>query len=131
MAEIYIRLSGDGFKPSVLSERIGLPIEIISETGVIAKRGKYKGKPSPHGMGIIDISIPDISINTLVGVYSARLYDWKKILHELYVDDITIGINTFGLEYELDFGFRLLGDLASMKIGLEIHNGGTTVPKTI
>lgn len=55
---IDIRLEGEHFSPSRFMQLSQIPIEIIAEAGVIAKRGRYRGKPSPYGMALWSVLHP-------------------------------------------------------------------------
>ena len=50
-----IELYGDQFSPTSLMNKTGIEIEILAEFGEISKMGRHKGKPSPYGLGSIQI----------------------------------------------------------------------------
>lgn len=130
MASIYIRFTGDGFKPAEIASELGVEILILASSGSIATRGRYKGKPSPYGMGIIEINHPTTTLNNLVSEYAEKLIIWKPILTDNGVTEITLGVNTYGDDYELDLGIETLGNLHFMEVSLEVHASSSSLPAT-
>lgn len=53
---IDIVFEGDKFSPNMLGEGIGMPIESIAEYGEIGKKGRYKDKALPYGLGLLKIT---------------------------------------------------------------------------
>lgn len=52
---LTIFFSGDKFSAREFKAKTKLPLKINAEKGEIAKRGKYKGKPSPYSSAYLSI----------------------------------------------------------------------------
>ncbi len=76
---INIQLKGDDFSPTMLREKTNLPIEVIIDSGDIAKIGRYKGKKSPYGIGVISFLFDEAKV---IG-YSNKLKKIKRTEHHL------------------------------------------------
>jgi len=93
---IDIRLEGSKFSPKKLKAITNLPVEILAEKGEIAKKGRYKGKPSPYGIALIPVNESSKeNLSTVMSRYTQMLLkDGKKALKESGVEEIVVDIET-------------------------------------
>jgi hypothetical protein len=123
-ASLDIRFEGSRFYPSKLKERTSLPIKVLAEYGEISAKGRYKGMPSPYGMGIIEISKPEIktNISALILEYCNRLLDNKNDLKECGVDDIIFDIErSKDAPAEILLSTNILRNLSALNATVEFH----------
>ena len=85
---IDIQFKGNGFSPSRLRDLTGLPVEPIIESGEISQIGRYKGKPSPYGFGLLKVEPKANVIYKYANILNAK----KKALVEAKVDEIVFDI---------------------------------------
>jgi len=76
---LNIIISGNNFIPSHIK---GLDIETIINSGDISKIGRYRGKPSPYGIGVISFEY-----------CPKKVLDCLDILKDVEFDDINFQLN--------------------------------------
>ena len=86
---ISIKITGDTFSPSEAERVTGLSLSRTIEPGEIAPRGRYKGRPSPHGYA--NLSAPDEppedgKLAALLGSFLLHV----ETLRQLGADDIVV-----------------------------------------
>ncbi len=121
---IDIRFEGSKFYPSKLKRKLNLPIEVLAEYGEISTSGRYKGQPSPYGMGLLEISLLEKqkNINELFQEYCIKLFGWKEDLKEFGVDEIIIDIaNTSEFPVDISISNDILHNLSSINARVEFH----------
>lgn len=121
---IDIRFEGNRFYPSKLKRKLNLPIEVLAEYGTIAANGRYKGQPSPYGMGLLEIS-PEKqeNINDLFLEYCNKLLEWKDDLKECGVDEIIIDIaNAKNSPFDISLSIDVLHNLSLINARVELHS---------
>lgn len=89
-AYIDIQLKGNGFSPKALKRITNLPLEILVESGQIAKIGRYKGEKSPFGIALLKL---EDSENVLID-WSRKLLKIKDKLAETQVEEIIFDIES-------------------------------------
>jgi hypothetical protein len=97
---------------------------VLAEYGEISAKGRYKGMPSPYGMGIIEISKPEIktNISALILEYCNRLLDNKNDLKECGVDDIIFDIErSKDAPAEILLSTNILRNLSALNATVEFH----------
>jgi hypothetical protein len=122
---IDIRFEGSKFYPSKLKRKLNLPIEILAEYGAIAPNGRYKGQPSPYGMGLLEISSPEKqdNLNDLFQEYCTKLLEWKDDLKECGVDEIIIDIaNNRDFPADISLSHDVLHNLSLINARVELHS---------
>ena len=87
---IDIHFKGNSFSPKKLSELTRLPIESLVESGEISKIGRYRGKPSPYGIGLLKLN-PEENV---IDKYCTILLGYKSALKESKVEEILFDIET-------------------------------------
>jgi hypothetical protein len=93
---IDIRLEGSEFSPKKLMKLTNLPLEVLAEKGEIAHIGRYKGKPFPYGMALLEVKEKSgENFNAALGRYmQILLKDGKKALMESGVNEVVVDIET-------------------------------------
>jgi hypothetical protein len=93
---IDIRLEGEHFSPSKFMQLSQIHLEIIAEAGVIAKRGRYRGMPSPYGMALWPVVHPDNRNPNANSLFQSltELLTHKDDFGKVGIEDITIDIDT-------------------------------------
>jgi hypothetical protein len=86
---VDIQFKGAGFSPKRLRELTKLPIESLVESGELGKIGRYKGKPTPYGIGLLKVDALD---NNLLTKYSKTLLKEKDALKESKVEEIIFDV---------------------------------------
>ena len=120
-----IRYEGSKFYPSKLKQKLNLPIEILAQYGEISSSGRYKGQPSPYGMGLLEVSSNEMDINDLLREYSGKLTEWKSDLQECGVDEIVLDIeDSNDFPFEISLSPDLMHNLTFMNVSIEIHSTG-------
>jgi hypothetical protein len=118
--KVSVYVAGDGFKPEVLKDLYNpMELHIISSTGEIAEKGRYKGKSSPYGMCyfVVPKTMEDkISLATTLYHRIKQLNQEKK----LSIDDIQIDIVFSGTQGNMELTHEELKDLASVKSTVSI-----------
>ena len=121
---LLIRFEGNKFYPSKLREKLNLPVEILAEYGAISSSGRYKGQPSPYGMGLLEITSTEKqkTINDLFQEYCIKLFSWKDALKDCGVDEIIIDIaNTRDFPVDISFTNDMLHNLSLINARVEFH----------
>jgi hypothetical protein len=103
---IDIQFKGNGFSPKTLKELTNLPLEILIESGQIAKRGRYKGKKSPFGIALLKL---DNSDNVLLD-WSKKLLNIKDSLVQSKVEEIIFDIESTNENFK---NFTITTELAN------------------
>jgi hypothetical protein len=122
---IDIRFEGNKFYPSKLNQKLNLPIEVLAEYGEISSNGRYKGQPSPYGMGLLEISLSEKqnNINELFREYCIKLLEWKDDLKEYGVEEIIIDIaNARDFPMDLSLSNDILHSLSLINARVEFHS---------
>jgi len=120
---IDIRFEGSKFYPSKLKKKLNLPIEVLAEYGEISPSGRYKGQPSPYGMGLLEVSSKEMDTNDLLKEYSLKLNEWKNDLQECGVDEIIFDIeDSTDSPFEISLSKDLMRSLTLMNVSIEIHS---------
>ncbi|WP_425656384.1 hypothetical protein [Tenacibaculum ascidiaceicola] len=88
---INIQLSGESFSPKTLKKHTKLPIDVLVEAGEIAKKGRYKDKTSPYGLGIITIEASIDSIEKWCEIFLnfknyLEISKLQEIVFDTYID---------------------------------------------
>jgi len=123
-ASVDIRFEGSKFYPSKLKERTQLPIKTLAEHGEISPKGRYKGKPSPYGIGVLEISPTgkQNNIYELIEEYSRRLLNSTNELKECGVDEIIFDIeNSKDFPVEISLSKDIVRNLSSLNARVEFH----------
>ena len=117
---IDIRFSGKNFSPGKLRELSGLPVETIVEAGEIGKKGRYKGKITPYGLGTL--SVEKFNTEALTKCLDQLLIQ-KLILDNANVEEMVIDFdaNTTGLG-SFNFSPDLLKKIFDLNARLELNN---------
>ena len=120
---VDIQLEGDKFYPSKLMEKIKQPIKILAEFGAIAKKGRYKGDPSPYGLGLLEVTPKDNANNTrnLIEEYSNKLLAWKQDLIDCGVDEIVLSIGHFKESPKNILSLKSMFNLILMNVSVEYY----------
>jgi hypothetical protein len=94
--EIDIRFVGERFSPSMFMKLTRIGLEVIAEPGVLAKRGRYRGKPSPYGLAIWSVKQEDYrtSIESSLLQSLTELLTHKGEFEKVGIEEITIDIDT-------------------------------------
>jgi len=103
-----------------LRELSGLPVETIVEAGDIGTKGRYKGKPTAYGLGILAVKEFDSEVlNNFLG----QLLTQKLILENTNVEEVVIDFdaNTTGLS-SFNFSAELLKKIYDLNARLELNN---------
>ena len=95
-AFIDIQFKGNGFSPGRLRDLTGWPIEPIIESGEIGLIGRYKGKPSPYGFGLLKVE-PKANV---IFKYAKILNTKKRALVEAKVEEIVFDIEADNMGFE-------------------------------
>src|SRR6185436_4912247 len=121
---IDIRFEGDKFYPTKLRDLTGFPIEVLSEYGEIADKGRYKGKPSPYGLALLKIEREkeNDDLNEVFNRYLEKLLSKKEQLNEIGVEEIIIDVETPILkESEFSFNNELLQKIFQLNAIIDWH----------
>lgn len=121
---IYIRFEGNNFYPSRLKEKTKYPIKVLAEAGQIASKGRYKGKPFPYGIGVLEIKANKSKedIYDVLQKYSSELLDSKAYLKESGVEEIVFDIETSkDFTSEISISAAILKDLSLLNARVEFH----------
>lgn len=93
---IEIVFEGSQFRPQVLKEKGGLPLEVVAEFGAVATKGRYKGQPSPYGLALLKVSAAATDdINPLLSETLNRLMELQPLLAESGVEEITLDLEHY------------------------------------
>lgn len=118
--ELTILLSGDEFYPYQLQSILGYPVETLAERDVKAKTGKYKGQPSPYGMGIIRAS-EDLLIDELLNKWVEILYSRREEIKTLRIQEIEFMVQTGDIDFdEFSIAPGIIQKMAGIKARLKI-----------
>jgi hypothetical protein len=123
-AAVYIRFEGNHFYPSRLKEKTNYPIEVLAEYGEISAKGRYKGKPSPYGIGVLEIQAnkDKEDIYDIIRKYSLELLYKKDYLQESGVEEIVFDIETSkDFTSEISISAEMLKDLSLLNARVEFH----------
>lgn len=120
---VDIQLKGEGFSPTLLQQKTNLPLEIIVESGDIAKIGRYKGEKSPFGIGIISFEFSAEKIlewsNKLKSLKSELdLFNVSEIIFDLEADDEVFSF--------LNISSELVKNLAALNADFNIRKTSNT-----
>jgi hypothetical protein len=120
---IDIRFEGDRFSPKKLKKLTQLPIEILAEYGEIAKKGRYKNKPTPYGLALLKVEKngkKDLRTNLFNSI--KFLLTEKQALKKSGVEDIIVDIETSpNIEEGFYFDEDILASLSKLKAKIEFH----------
>jgi len=131
---IYIRFEGNNFYPSKLKEKTKYPIEVLAEYGETSTKGRYKGKPSPYGIGILAIQANNDTkdIYEVLRKYSSELVDRRAYLKESGVEEIIFDIEASkDFPSEISISAAILKDLSLLNARVEFHTINDTENLTI
>jgi len=118
-AYIDIQFKGKNFSPSVLAEKMSLPIETLVSSGDLGKVGRYKGKPVPYGIGLLKIKPNIETINS----YSDLLLKSKSELKKYNVDEIIFDVDATSEALEkMSISGSILKKLSSLNARIQFHN---------
>ena len=121
---IYIDIVFEGkeFYPSKLKELTGFDIEELAEYGQIAKRGRYKGKPSPYGLAILKIQDTVFDdINIVLDEIIQELLNKRPQLSQSGVDEITLDFDNFSeSEIEIKINKEILKKISELNANIDI-----------
>jgi len=116
---IDIIIKGQGFSPKSLKTTSKLPIEVLVESGETAKIGRYRGKPSPYGIGLIKV---DSLNDKRLLLYPTILLKYKKDFKRLRIEEIIFDIDTSSKEVEnILFDSRFIHLIASLNARIQFH----------
>jgi hypothetical protein len=121
--KIDVRLEGDKFRPSFLSEYLPMPLTILAESGEIASKGRYAGKVSPFGMAVFEFPVSEPEVNGALSECYQKLLGWKRYLDEAGVEDVVIDIGNFE-DYPLDkvaLSKEVMAALSTLNANIEFH----------
>lgn len=121
---IYIRFEGKNFYPSKLKEKTKYLIKVLAEAGEIATKGRYKGKPSPYGIGVLEIRADKNKedIYNILQKYSSELLNNRAFLKESGVEEIVFDIETLkDFASEISISAAILKDLSLLNARVEFH----------
>ncbi len=107
---VDIRFKGKGFSPKKLGEVTKLPIEVLVESGEKGKIGRYRGKPSPYGIGLLKIDTLD---NQKLISYCDILIKKKDELKAANLEEIVFDIETSSKNLS---SFTINSELAKMLV---------------
>lgn len=85
---IDIQFKGNGFSPKTLKKLTDLPLEILIESGQIAKIGRYKSEKSPFGIALLKLENSD----NVLTEWSKKLLDIQESLLQSKVEEIVFDI---------------------------------------
>jgi hypothetical protein len=88
-SHLDIQFIGNNLNVNNLSKDINLPLESIVSAGEIAKLGRYKGLPSPYGIGLLKI---DPSIESIT-YYTDILLNVKDSILKNNVEEIIYDVD--------------------------------------
>jgi len=123
-ASLDIRFEGSKFYPSKLKEKTSLPIKVLAEYGEISNKGRYKGIPSPYGIGILEISNAgsETKIPLLIKEYTTKLLKNTNELKESGVDEIIFDIESSKSDTsEISLSPDILQNLSALNARVEFH----------
>lgn len=106
MKEVCVHIEGKIVSFEELGNILGIPIETLVEYNKIADRGRYKGKPSPYGIGMILVDIKNFE--KTLDIFVEKL----KFLYNKGVDTISISI-------ELDRDWYLSKEISKKIVKLD------------
>lgn len=121
---VYIRFEGNNFYPSKLKEKTNYPIKVLAEYGEISTKGRYKGKPSPYGMGVIEIQTNNHheNIYNIIKKYISELLKKKADLKESGVEEIVFDIEASkDFTTEISISADILKDLSLLNAQVTFH----------
>lgn len=118
MIEPECILSGDSFDPSDLIRILPeLGIEKRIASGEIGTRGRYKGQPSPYGLGTI--RTPDsIPVKERIKWLTAIISQHIETFRANGATDIEFNIHWSGLQGNMEFSAEELKGIADLGIPL-------------
>lgn len=87
---IDIQFKGNGFSPKKLKKLTALPLEILVESGEIAKKGRHKGEKSPFGIALLKLDNTD----NILYEWSNKLINIKEYLTLTNVEEIIFDIES-------------------------------------
>ncbi|MDI1355609.1 MAG: hypothetical protein PSX36_11860 [bacterium] len=126
MSTTYIDIvfEGSKFSPTKLKELTNLDIESLAEYGEMGKKGRYKGKPMPYGLGLLKISqISSENVNRSLKRIIDRLLLKKSALSKSGVDEITLDLENFSQEdIEMTIDREIIKKVSSLNASIDISS---------
>lgn len=119
---IDIQFAGENFSPNKLKKLTNLPLEILVETGDIAKKGRYKGKPSPFGLALLKIEPNQNSISKWCDILLSK----SNLLAESNVREIVFDIESANENFS---NFSINKELTEKLSQLDAIINFTKIPK--
>ncbi len=112
------------FYPSKLKEKTNYAIKVLAEYGEISTKGRYKGRSSPYGMGVIEIHTNNAQedIYDVIRKYISELLSKKADLKESGVEEIVFDIEASkDFTTEILISTDILKDLSLLNARVEFH----------
>lgn len=126
MEKTYIDVvfEGEKFSPLRLKKLTQLDIEKLVEYGEIGKKGRYKDKPSPYGLGVLKINITEnANVEDSLNKIIDNLLSKKSILRECGVDEITLDLESFSQnEVEYKISREIIKKISELNANIEISS---------
>lgn len=85
--KIDLHVSGNGLYMAYIKHFTEIPFKITQEFEAISKTGRYKGKPSPYGLGYVECTDEPMLI-----YYLNILMLYRKRLHDIGVNDVRVDL---------------------------------------
>lgn len=82
---IDVILKGQKFSPKKFKKYTSFPFKIIVEYGHISKKGRYKNKPSPFGIGVLELDYSEKVLINFCDNISSQIENFN-------IDEIVINI---------------------------------------
>lgn len=121
---VYIRFEGSKFYPSKLKDRLHFPIKTLAEYGKNSETGRYKGKPSPYGLAVLEIlhKKNEKNVYNIIKRHIEELLQNQIHLKESGVEEIVFDIETSrDSSSEISISPELLGSLSLLNAKVEFH----------
>ncbi len=109
-------LWGEAFSPTKLQELIpSVPMRLVTELGEIQERGRYQGKPVPHGA--CHISTPEvIEMSQRIEWMADFIAEYFDVFKAAGASDVVYQLYWTGLQGNMEFTPRELKKIASLEI---------------
>lgn len=115
---IDIQFKGQTLRPRALSAAIGMSIESLIESGELGKIGRYKGQPSPYGIGLLKVKPSTSELEKVV----QNLADQLSLLATYGVEEIVIDVDTNIENLEkLHFSNKLMKYCAALNARIQFN----------
>ncbi len=120
--KIDVRLEGDKFFPSKLQSKMPMPLNILSESGKIAVKGRNAGKEALFGMANFEFPVGEKDVNETLWECNSMLQNLKSSLDECGVDEITIDVGNYDASpLDIRFSKDLMNAFNALNATLEFH----------